>query len=76
MKETWENRKVPLTDYHLVRDRVMDLLEPEHEYRTTTGQRKAWDGQPDLSKEGWEEWKPWERFEYHEERYWRRKKIA
>lgn len=47
-----------------------------YEYRTTHGQRKCWDGEPDLSKEGWEEYKEWERFDYHEERYWRRLKAA
>jgi len=45
-----------------------------YEYRITDGQRKAWDGTPDLSEDGWEEYKEWERFDYHEERYWRRKK--
>ena len=45
-----------------------------YEYRTTDGPRKAWDGEPDLSKEGWEEYQEWERFDYHEERYWRRLK--
>lgn len=45
---------------------------PFCEYRVTTGQRKAWDGEPDLAKEGWEEYQAWERFDYHEERYWRR----
>lgn len=44
----------------------------KYEYRTTEGPRKAWDGEPDLSKEGWEEYKEWERFDYTEERYWRR----
>lgn len=43
-----------------------------YECRTTDGPRKQWDGEPDLSREGWEEYQRWERFEYHEERYWRR----
>ena len=58
---------------------------PAYEYRTTTGQRKAWpdcgvppydeDGEPDTT------WEPniaagndgWERFDYTEECYWRRR---
>jgi hypothetical protein len=43
-----------------------------YEERITEGQRKCWDGEPDLSKEGWEEYREWERFDYTEERYWRR----
>lgn len=48
-------------------------VENEYEYRTTSGPRKSWDQEPDLSKEGWEDI-GFERFDYHEERYWRRKK--
>lgn len=44
----------------------------EFEYEVTSGPRKSWDGLPDLSKSGWEEYKPQERFDYHEERYWRK----
>ena len=51
-------------------DAALDL--DLYEYQTTEGQRKCWDGEPDLSEEGWEEWAEWERFEYTEERYWRR----
>ena len=53
-------------------------IHPDYEYRTTTGQRKCWDGDPDLTKEGWELNKTasnqdaFERFEYHEEMHWRR----
>lgn len=54
--------------------KLNDGFDPDYEYQITDGQRKCWDGEPDLSKEGWEEWKEWERFNYHEERYWRRKK--
>lgn len=48
---------------------------PGWEYETTTGQRKAFDGhQP--PGEGWERnvdyHDGWERFDYHEEAYWRR----
>ena len=51
----------------------------EWEYCVTTGRRKAWDGEPDLTKEGWEldvsqGRDGWERFDYHEEMYWRRRK--
>ena len=49
---------------------MLDL--DRYEYQTTEGQRKCWDGEPDLADEGWEEYKEWERFEYTEERYWRR----
>lgn len=53
-----------------------------YEYRTTSGGRKTWDGEPDLTTEGWEPdpdrgrpGESWERFDYHEERYWRRLKT-
>jgi hypothetical protein len=46
--------------------------EPIYEFCTTEGGRKTWDGEPDLAKEGWEEYQEWERFGYTEERYWRR----
>lgn len=45
--------------------------DPQYEYRTTQGPRKAWDGEPDLTKEGWEQ-VDFERFSYHEEKRWRR----
>jgi len=55
-------------------------MHPDYEYRTTEGPRKAWDGEPDLSIERWEENvdlnEGWERFDYTEERYWRRIKAA
>jgi hypothetical protein len=55
---------------------------PGWEYATTTGPRKAWDDAdvpPDL-----DDWEPntfagtngWERFDYHEEAYWRRPNTA
>ena len=47
---------------------------PEFEYRTTQGGRKTWDGEPDLTKEGWEN-RGWERFDFHEEIRWRRPLI-
>lgn len=52
-------------------------LHPDYEYRTTEGPRKAWDCEPDLSAEGWEQNTEqgrggWERFDHHEEMYWRR----
>jgi hypothetical protein len=43
-----------------------------YEHRITKGGRKTWDGEPHLDEEGWEEYQEWERFDYHEERYWRR----
>jgi len=54
-------------------------IHPDYEYKTTQGPRKAWDGEPDLSIEGWEENVDlnggWERFDYHEERYWKRTRL-
>jgi hypothetical protein len=53
------------------------LAHPEFEYATTTGPRKAWDAadQPPEGS-GWERNTDcadgWERFDYHEESYWRR----
>lgn len=53
---------------------------PAFEYQTTSGQRKAWDyiNEPPEG-EGWERnvdaghpGEGWERFDYHEESYWRR----
>lgn len=54
---------------------------PGYEYRVTKGPRKAWHN-ADQPPEG-EGWEPntdagrngWERFEYHEEAYWRRPKA-
>lgn len=56
------------------------MNEIEWEYATTTGPRKSWyDENVPPEGEGWEldptRGKPgesWERFDYHEERYWRR----
>lgn len=57
-------------------------MHPDYEYETTDGPRKAWDSEmtPPLGG-GWEvnseEGRDgWERFDYHEERYWRRRKEA
>jgi hypothetical protein len=56
----------------------------DYEYETTTGQRKAWDA-ADVPPEGegWERnvdagrpGEGWDRFDYHEESYWRRPKRA
>lgn len=46
----------------------------KYDYLTTDGPRKCWDGEPEMSSEGWEEYADWERFKYHEERYWRKLK--
>lgn len=52
---------------------------PAYEYRTTEGQRKAWDDADTPPEgDGWElnitsrDSDAFERFDYHEERYWRR----
>jgi hypothetical protein len=49
------------------------------EYATTDGPRKSWDGGEPPEGDGWEQdysrgdvGQAWERFDYHEERYWRR----
>lgn len=53
---------------------------PDYEYATTQGPRKAWyDENIPPEGEGWEKNvdcgnNGWERFDYHEESYWRRKK--
>ncbi len=52
---------------------------PDYEYATTDGPRKSFDQHPPEG-EGWEvnvdEGRDgWERFDYHEESYWRRKKT-
>ena len=56
-------------------------IHPDYEYITTTGPRKAWYDAPDLTKEGWGintdlGHDGWERFDYHEEQYWRRKRLT
>lgn len=52
---------------------------PAYEYATTTGPRKSWTDEmrPPDDRPGWEVdvsegRNGWERFDYHEERYWRR----
>lgn len=53
---------------------------PAYEYRTTEGQRKAWDDADEPPEgEGWERNTDsgrdgWDRFDFHEESYWRRLK--
>lgn len=53
---------------------------PAYEYRTTEGQRKAWDDADEPPEgEGWERntdsgRNGWDRFDFHEESYWRRLK--
>lgn len=59
-------------------------VHPDYEYEITTGPRKAWD-YADRPPEG-KGWEPnldagrpgqgWDRFEYHEESYWRRKRAT
>ena len=54
---------------------------PDFEYATTTGPRKQWDLADEPPEgEGWERnveagipGEGWERFDYHEESYWRRR---
>lgn len=53
---------------------------PDWEYATTRGPRKAFDNQPP-DGDGWEpnvtraDPEAWERFDYHEEAYWRRRRT-
>lgn len=45
------------------------LVTPELDWTITKGQRKAWDGKPDLTEEGWIPF-GFSRMEFHEERSW------
>lgn len=52
---------------------------PDFEYATTSGPRKAWyDSETPPEGDGWERnvdrCGGWERLDYHEESYWRRRK--
>lgn len=56
-------------------------IHPDYEYTSTSGQRKAWTGQSDPpdDRDGWEVNRHvgrdgWERFDYHEEAYWMRRR--
>lgn len=59
-------------------------LHPDYEYATTEGPRKSWDGYDDPPEgDGWERnvdagrpGEGWERFNYHEESYWRRLRAS
>ena len=56
-------------------------MHPDYEYATTDGPRKSWhDEDRPPEGEGWEAnvdrgRDGWERFDYHEEAYWRRRKV-
>lgn len=56
-----------------------NLTHPGYEYATTSGPRKAWYGEGDPPEgDGWERNTDrgdfgWERFDFHEESYWRRR---
>ena len=53
-------------------------MHPDYEYKTTDGPRKSWDdADTPPHGDGWEDNEDaglggWERFDYHEEAYWRR----
>jgi len=55
-------------------------LEAEFEYCATEGPRKAWDGEPDLTAQGWEpnggEEEHWIRGEHTERRFWKRRVMT
>lgn len=71
----WEPRERP-TDSEL----HFRSSHPAYQYKTTEGQRKAWDDADEPPEgEGWERNTDsgrdgWDRFEFHEESYWRRLK--
>lgn len=55
-------------------------MHPDYEYEVTKGGRKCFDEHPP-SGDGWERnieegFNGWERFEFHEEAYWRRLKQS
>ncbi len=60
--------------------KTLPVENPQYEYATTTGPRKGWDNMDEPPEgEGWEldpdlgrPGESWDRFDYHEERYWRR----
>jgi len=53
----------------------------DYEYKTTDGPRKSWDDQDKPPEgDGWERNvdfgdEGWDRFDYHEESYWRRSEV-
>lgn len=49
--------------------RVRLVQTPELGWSITMGQRKAWDGKPDLTEDGWIPFE-FEREQFHEERSW------
>jgi len=92
-RDCWWTGWVPVTPTldDADRDRLSRLedwlherrLHPDFEYKTTSGQRKAWDD-ADTPPPG-DDWQRnlhaghkgegWERFDYHEESYWMRPKT-
>lgn len=73
--ETLTETEGPNPSPELVASYVIERLRrriaavPELAWSVTKGQRKAWDGQPDLAKEGWIPFQ-FERMEFHEEWTW------
>ena len=74
----WADYQALLASFPKAIDKVVGL--PQYEYKTTSGPRKMWEDY-DKPPEG-EGWEPdpdrgrpgesWERFDNHEEAYWRR----
>ena len=75
-----EYEKVVAENKRLTRFLHSICKHPDYEYETTEGPRKYWeDADEPPEGDGWEvnvdEGRDgWERFDYHEEAYWRRKK--
>ena len=71
-----------ITDRRTEAELHRDFAHPDWEYEITTGPRKAWwESEQPPGGDGWVRnveagRNGWERFEYHEESYWRRPKIS
>lgn len=71
LEEERENGLVALLAQHFPVE--APTIEDPYEYHMTTGPRQTWDGEPDLTIDGWERL-AWQRFEHHEVQHWRRLK--
>ncbi len=79
MLSKWLGDEPKAEEVRLARALHLRLMHPDYQYETTKGPRKSWDDQdtpPDGG--GWERNEDfceegWERFDFHEESYWRRR---
>ena len=71
-------------DYSKYSDEMLHQMRmhPDYEYKTTEGPRKRWDDEmrPPDDDDSWQVnihagYEGWERFDYTEERYWKRPKL-